>query len=114
MIIKKLADSPFADMTGFDNITKQIVIGPNDGSAEIVLRYFTVAPGGSSPYHDHGFPHLVKVESGRGIVVDPDENEHPVAAGDYVYVEDDERHCFKNDGDEPFAFICIVPGRGES
>jgi len=113
MIIKKLSDTPVTDMEGLDHIKKQIVIGPDDGSNEIVMRYFKVESGGSSPYHEHDFPHLVKVETGKGVVVDPDGNEHPVQAGDYVYVHDNERHCFKNMGQDPFAFICVVPGRGE-
>ena len=113
MNIKRLADVPFADITGYDNITKQVVIGPEDGSQEIVLRYFKVAPGGSSPHHHHDFPHLVKVEAGEGIVIDPDEKEQPLKAGDYVYVPDNETHCFKNTGRETLEFICIVPARGE-
>jgi len=113
MIIKKLADTPFADMTGYDSITKQIVIGPDDGSGEIVLRYFKLAPGGSSPHHYHDFPHLVRVETGVGIVIDPEGEEHPLAPGDYVYIHDNQPHCFKNRGNESFEFICVVPGRGE-
>ena len=113
MIIKKLVDTPFADLTGYDKMTKQIVIGPDDGSKEIVLRYFKLEPGGSSPHHHHDFPHLVKVEAGRGIVIDPEGNEHPLEAGDYVYIHDNEPHCFENRGQESFVFICVVPIRGE-
>lgn len=113
MIIKRLADTPFADMTGHGDISKQIVIGPEDGSKEVVLRYFKVAPGGSSPHHHHDFPHLVKVEAGKGIIVDPQGEEHPLAPGDYVYIHDNQPHCFKNRGQESFEFICVVPGRGE-
>jgi len=113
MIIKRLNEVPSADMTGDGKISKQIVIGPDDGSREIVMRYFKVAPGGSSPHHSHGFPHLIKVEAGQGAVIDPEGNEHPIRPGDYVYVSDDQTHCFKNRGEEPFEFICVVPDRGE-
>jgi len=113
MIIKKLTDVPSASPTGYDKITKQIVIGPGDGSEEIVLRFFKVAPGGSSPHHHHAFPHLVKVEAGKGIVIDPEGKEHPLEAGDYVYIHDDQPHCFKNTGKGSFDFICVVPARGE-
>lgn len=113
MIIKRLGEVRYSDMPGSGEITKQIVIGPEDGSGEIVMRYFKVAPNGSSPYHQHGFPHLVKVEAGSGVVVDPGGGEHPISAGDYVYVPDNETHCFKNTGDGPLEFICVVPARGE-
>lgn len=113
MIIKRLADVPSSDMTGHGDIAKQIVIGPADGSKEIVMRYFNVAPNGSSPHHHHDFPHLVKVEAGTGIVIDPGGKEHPLGPGDYVYIPDNQPHCFKNTGQAPLEFICVVPGRGE-
>lgn len=55
MIIKKLADSPVVDFPGAEGkITKRLVIGPNDGSNELVSRHFDLEPGASSPYHRHG------------------------------------------------------------
>lgn len=114
MIIKKLSDVPFAELKGFDNVTKRIVIGPDDGSDETVLRYFSLGPGGKSPYHRHDFPHLVRVEAGDGVLTDAEGNEHHLQAGDYVFVNQDETHNFKNAGEKPFDFICIVPKRGET
>jgi len=113
MRIKKRDDVPFADTKGYAGVTKQVVLGPEDGSDELVLRYFAVAPGGATPYHSHDFPHLVKIEAGRGVAVDADGGEHPVVTGDYVYVDSNEVHNLKNTGGEPFEFVCIVPLRGE-
>ena len=114
MVIKKLRDVPFADLEGYDHVKKQIVMGPDDGSHEIVMRYFSIAPGGTSPHHLHDFPHLVKIEAGNGIVTDERGNEHQLQAGDYVFVNNKEAHQFRNEGSAPFDFICIVPKRGES
>ena len=114
MIVKKLSDVPFADTSGYQNVKKQVVIGPEDGSDEIVLRYFRLARGGSSPYHIHDWPHLVKIEVGTGVTVDVDGNETPVKAGDFVFVQENEKHQFRNTGNGTFEFICIVPRRGES
>lgn len=114
MIIKQLNDVPLADLSGYDNVEKQVVLGPEDGSNEIVLRYFTLAPGGSSPHHKHDWPHLVRIEAGTGVAVDEAGNERAVKAGDFVYVNDNDMHQFRNTGAEPFSFICIVPRRGES
>ncbi len=113
MKIKNRDDVPLADTQGYTAVTKQVVLGPEDGSNEIVLRYFAVAPGGATPYHSHDFPHLVKIEAGRGVAVDADKNEYPLIAGDYVYVDANEVHNFRNTGDEPFEFICVVPLHGE-
>ena len=113
MVIKKLGEVPSAALEGYDNVTKQIVIGPDDGSNEIVLRYFSLGQGGASPYHSHGFPHLVKIEAGNGIVIDASGDEHKLQAGDYLYINQNEPHSFRNTGLASFDFICIVPKRGE-
>lgn len=114
MIIKKREDVPLSKMNGYESVTKQIVLGPDDGSNEIVLRYFSVEPGGASPHHSHDFPHLVIIESGNGVSIDEGGAEHPLKKGDYVFVPDNETHQFRNTGTEPFDFICIVPRRGEA
>lgn len=113
MVIKKANDVPYEDMKAYNGVKKQILIGPKDGSNEIVLRYFSVAPGGNTPYHQHGFPHLVKVEKGTGIVIEANGIEHQLKVNDLVFISDDEIHGFKNNGTENFDFICIVPRRGE-
>ncbi len=113
MIIKKSDEVPYEDMSAFKGVKKQILIGSKDGSDEIVMRLFSVEPGGNTPYHSHGFPHVIKVEKGKGIVIDKDGNEHKLECNHVIYVQDDEVHGFKNPGNEPFDFICIVPPRGE-
>lgn len=113
MKIKRRDDVPPVKVAGCAGVTKQIVLGPGDGSDEVVLRYFSVVENGATPRHSHDFPHLVRVESGRGAAVDAKGANNPVNAGDYVYVAPGEIHHFENRGNEPFEFICIVPGRGE-
>ncbi len=114
MIIKNRDHVPFAELRGYERVTKQIVIGPGDGSDEIVLRYFSLGANGTTPHHAHDFPHLVKIEAGMGVVTDASEEEHTVRKGDYVFVPANEVHRFANAGTEPFDFVCIVPRRGES
>ena len=113
MVIKKLNDVPYEDMSAFKGVKKQILIGRRDGSSEIIMRYFSIQPGGNTPYHNHGFPHVVKVEKGKGIVIDKDGREHALESNQVIYVKDNEVHGFKNTGTESFDFICIVPSRGE-
>ena len=114
MIIKNLRNVPVAKMPGSESVKKQIVIGPDDRSNEIVLRYFSIGSEGTSPRHAHDFPHLVKIEAGNGVLTDETGIDHPVRKGDYVFIKDNEVHNFKNTGTEPFEFICIVPRRGEA
>jgi len=114
MIIKKLVDAPSFELTGMPHVKKRIILGPSEGSKEIVLRYFSLEAGGATPHHTHDFPHLIKVEYGEGQVLDQYDHAHPLQAGDYIYINSNETHKLKNTGEEPFEFICIVPGRGES
>jgi len=104
---------PAAELAGYPGVSKQIILGPLDGSEEIVLRYFRLDKGSTTPRHAHDFPHLVKVESGYGLAVGPDGTEKPIGPGDYVFVPANELHSFKNAGEKAFEFVCIVPGRGE-
>jgi quercetin dioxygenase-like cupin family protein len=111
--IKRLKDAPAVAVPGYTGVTKQIVLGPADGSDEIVLRHFRLAAGAATPRHTHDFPHLVKIEAGRGEAVDAAGTGNPVSAGDYVYVAPNELHNFTNTGDDLLEFMCIVPRRGE-
>jgi len=113
MIIKKMKDIPCEDTSGYKGVKKQVLIGAADGSSEVVMRYFSIEPGGATPYHKHDFPHLVKVERGSGFVIDADGNEHPLTVGQVVFVKDNEVHGFKNPNDDVFAITCVVPARGE-
>ena len=67
MVVKRLDDVPATAMQGCDGVTKQVVIGPDDVCDEIVLRYFSLEPGGASPHHTHDFPHVVRIEAGGKI-----------------------------------------------
>lgn len=114
MIVKKLDEVPRGAMPGYENISKQVVLGPADGSDEIILRYFSLEPGMSTPHHAHDFPHLVKIEVGQGVLVNEQGEETPVTAGSYAYINSNEVHHFTNTGAGLFDFICIVPRRGEA
>lgn len=91
---------------------KRVLIGPQQGAQEFVMRLFTLSEGGSTPYHTHPWEHEVFVVSGEGTV----RSVHgavDVRAGDFVYVPADDEHQFANAGDDPFEFLCVVPLRGE-
>ena len=113
MVIKHISDVIIEEIEGLKGVSKQVLIGRDDGSEEVVVRCFRLAPGGATPYHSHDFPHLIKVEEGEGVLIDTEKNEHPLRVGRLVYMPDNEVHGFRNTGKEPFVFLCIVPGRGE-
>ena len=110
VIIKNNAMIPEIDVQedGVAHVTQQILIGPDDGSSNIIMRRFLVLPQGHTPYHLHAHEHVVKVEKGRGIVIDEDGRENPVSVGQSLLIQGGEKHQFKNPFDEPFEFLCII------
>ena len=96
------------NMDGAKNVTIQILIGPGDGSKNIVMRKFKVAPGGHTPRHTHDFEHVIKVEKGKGKLVDAEGNEHDLIEGMSAFVPPNELHQFTNPSHEPFEFLCII------
>ncbi|MFC1615750.1 cupin domain-containing protein [Patescibacteria group bacterium] len=97
-------------MTDAKNVVLKILIGPDDDSKDIIMRHFTVLPGGHTPLHNHEFEHVIKIEKNKGIMIDKNGREHEVGPGHCAYVEPNEKHQFKNPFDEPFEFICIIKG----
>jgi len=45
-------------------VEKQILIGPEQGWADHVMRLFTLGPSGYAPRHAHPWPHIMYVVEG--------------------------------------------------
>ena len=96
-------------MEGAHNVRMKILIGKKDGSDNIFMRHFFVAPGGNTPYHQHNYEHVVKIVCGRGIAVDEAGKEHEVGEGQSLFVRPNDMHQFRNPFDSDFEFLCIIP-----
>ncbi len=93
-------------------VTKRVLVGPDQGARNFVMRLFTVGEGGSSPYHSHPWEHEIFVVSGKGKIRTENASVG-VTAGDFAFVPAMEEHQFVNAGPEAFEFICVVPVGGE-
>ena len=104
---ERVAGAPVA-MDGADGVTMRMMVGRDDGAPNFAMRHFTVAPGGHTPRHSHNYEHEVVILRGAGTA----ENEgelHDIAPGDVLFVEPNRVHQFRNTGDEPLEFLCLVP-----
>lgn len=111
MIIKKLDNIEKEDVT-MANSTKttiQWLITKNDGAERFTMRRFDIEPGGSIGLHEHPEDHEIYVLQGNGTLIDEEGNEKKVEKNDIIYVPPDERHGYRNDGNKPFSFICVIP-----
>lgn len=84
------------------------VIGPPEGWENHTLRLFRIEPGGHTPHHQHDWPHINHVVSGKGTLTLGD-TVYQLTEKDFAFVPPNTLHQFTNPHDEPFEFICIVP-----
>ncbi len=111
LIIKKDEDvrEEYLEEEGVENVLRRILIGPEDGSQNIIMRYFKVLPQGNTPFHSHDFEHIVKVEKGKGLVVNNAGEEIVITKGQSLYIDGNEKHQFKNPFQQTLEFICTIP-----
>jgi len=88
-------------------VTRQLLAGGPESSCSYELRYFEIAPGGRSAHERHQHEHAVLVLRGEGEVLLAGER-HTLRSGDLVRVAPGDPHQFKNTGEEPFGFLCVV------
>ena len=84
------------------------LIGPREEAPHFAIRYIEVEPGGHTSLDNHEHEHGVMILKGKGRVLMGQE-EVEVGFGDILFVPGSERHRFRNAGDEPFGFLCVIP-----
>jgi quercetin dioxygenase-like cupin family protein len=88
-------------------VTRRLLAGGPGSGCAFEVRYFELAPGGRTSHERHRHEHAVVVLRGAGEVT-LGGIVHPLAPGDLVRVVADDPHQFRNAGEEPFGFLCIV------
>jgi quercetin dioxygenase-like cupin family protein len=101
-------------MEGAKDVKMKILVGQADGSDNIIMRHFIIAPGGNTPFHQHNYEHVIKIENNRGVAVDQDGTEFEVKKGQSLYVKPNELHQFRNPFSKDFEFTCIIPNPEKS
>jgi len=96
------------EMEGSRGCSVRWLLGERDGTPNFAMRQFEVAPGGYTPRHFHPYEHEVFVLEGEGVVYEGDKS-HSLKAGDVVLVRPDEIHQFRNTGQAPLKFLCLIP-----
>lgn len=110
MKIKRLEDCPAVTVTmaGVQGASKQVPIGTADGTPTFSVRVFTLAPGGHTPHHAHAAEHVNYVLEGEGEIL-TDAGPRRIAQGDYLLIQPQERHQYRNPSNARLVFMCMVP-----
>ena len=87
----------------------QVLIGPEDGAPNFILRRFTLEAGGRIPAHRHPtIEHEQFVLKGR-MTIGLDGEEREVGPGDAVFIPAGVAHWYENRGEESVEFLCVIP-----
>ena len=100
-------------MEGAEGCKVRWLVGQKQGAPNFAMRQFEVAVHGHTPRHSHPYEHEVFVLEGEGVVSEGDQ-QHSIRAGDVVFVEPNDVHQFRNTGDVPLKFLCMVPNSAAS
>ena len=114
MVIKHCSAIPAQkiEVEGTKGVSKQVLIGAQDGAPLFTIRRFTVEPGGYTYYHTHDFEHEIYILKGAGIARSG-AGETPIAAESVLLVPPNEIHQVLSTSNADLVFLCIVPNRGE-
>jgi len=94
--------------SGLQGVTMKLLVGQHDGAPTFAMRHFSVDTSGCTPLHQHDWEHEVLVLAGNGEIECNGEIS-PITGGDSIFVPANDLHQFRNTGEEPLEFICIVP-----
>ncbi len=96
-----------------DGLSKGVLLGEAQAAPTFAMRRFELAPGAAVPRHTNAREHEQYVLEGTYTVGIGDET-HAVSPGDALLIPAGVEHWYRNDGDAPGAFLCLVPnGAGE-
>ena len=122
-VVKRGEDVRYEPVDAAPGLSKGVLIDESDGAPTFAMRRFELEPGAEVPRHTNAVEHEQYVLDGEytvgireasetphadGEAVD-DEEEHTVAAGDSLFIPAGVVHWYRNEGDDPVAFICAVP-----
>lgn len=109
MSVKHTHDIEPQHVSAGTGVTMQMLISPQEGP-HFAMRRFVIQPGGGMPNHTNQIEHEQYVLNGQARIGIGDE-EFDVRAGDVVFIPAEVPHWYHNTGDEPFAFLCLVPNK---
>ena len=107
-LIRRSEDIKYEDVGAAEGMRKGVLVDENRGAPNFAIRRFELDPGAEVPEHTNEVEHEQYVLSGE-YVVGIDDQEHTVSEGDSLLIPAGVVHWYRNESDDPGAFICAVP-----
>jgi quercetin dioxygenase-like cupin family protein len=96
------------DVPDISGLVKHILIGPDDGAPNFIIRYFQIEPGGYSRLESHLQEHGILILHGQARIQLNDEFQE-INPLDVVFIPGGDEHQLVNVSDEIMGFICVIP-----
>jgi quercetin dioxygenase-like cupin family protein len=109
MTVKHVAEVEAKKVAAGEQTTIQVLIPSTEGP-NFAMRRFVMQPGGGMPLHTNTVEHEQYVLAGRARIGIGGED-YEVKQGDVVLIPEGVPHYYRNTGDEPFEFLCIIPNK---
>ena len=109
MPVKHSSDVEAKNVAAGKDTTIQILISSQEGP-NFALRKFSMQPGGGMPRHTNTVEHEQYVLRGEANITIGEET-YQVKTGDAVFIPAGAVHSYKNIGEGPFEFLCIIPNQ---
>ncbi|OSO97561.1 cupin [Halorubrum ezzemoulense DSM 17463] len=107
-VVKRGDDIAYGPVEAAGGLSKGVLLDGSDGAPTFAMRRFELEPGAEVPRHTNAIEHEQYVLAGEYVVGIGDE-ERTVSAGDTLLIPPGVEHWYRNERDEPGAFICAVP-----
>ncbi|WP_128904007.1 cupin domain-containing protein [Halorubrum amylolyticum] len=107
-VVKRDDEIDYEAVDAADGLRKGVLLGESDGAPHFAMRRFELAAGAAVPRHTNAVEHEQYVLAGE-YVVGIGEEEHVVGPGDALLIPAGVEHWYRNESEEPGAFICAVP-----
>ncbi|MDQ2050920.1 cupin domain-containing protein [Natronolimnohabitans sp. A-GB9] len=107
-LIRSSDEIEYEAVDAADGLEKGVLISDDHGAPNFAIRRFTLEPGAEVPEHTNAVEHEQYVLEGEYTVGIEDE-EYEVESGDSLLIPAGTVHWYRNEGDEPGAFLCAVP-----
>ncbi len=80
-----------------------------EGAPNFAMRVIELQAGVTFAPHQHPYEHEIYVLEGEGVLTNSDGEVGTLRPGVFVLVPPDESHGYRNTGNTPLKFICVIP-----
>ncbi len=109
MSVKHSIDVEAKNVAAGKDTTIRVLITAQEGP-NFAMRKYCMQPGGGIPPHTNTVEHEQYVLHGEAVITIGEETCR-VRAGDVVFIPEGAVHSYKNTGEEPFEFLCMIPNK---